>query len=349
MSAQKEDITLHSISELGEFGLVDRLKGLCLPSLKKGVEAGIGDDAAVSKEGKYYRLFCKELYSEGVHFDLSYVPMAHLGYKCVVACLSDIIAMNGEGKEVLVGLALSNRCSIEAVDTLYEGMLRACERYGLSLVGGDTVGVSQGMVISISMMGHAKEAVYRKGAKVGDKVCVTGDIGGAYAGLQILQREKNARKGNGKKPLDLQPYAYVIGRQLKPEARSDMIAFFEKKGFIPHSMIDISDGLFSEALHLAHASDVGIRLYESRIPLSRDTQAAAAALGLDPMICAEHGGEDYELLFTVDEERLSLLQEKQDIHVIGEVTKKKEYTFVSQEGKSIPIVAQGWVHWKGSI
>jgi thiamine-monophosphate kinase len=333
------------LSQLGEFGLIKHLTQhieIKNPSSLKGV----GDDAAVIKyEGEKITLVTTDMLVEGVHFDLTYVPLKHLGYKSVVVNLSDIYAMNGQPKQITVSMALSNRFSLEAIEELYSGMLMACEKYGVDLVGGDTTSSLSGLVISITAIGEVDKdkVVYRNTAKEKDLLCVSGDLGGAYMGLQILEREKAVFKDNPKIQPDLEGKDYILERQLKPEARKDIIKLFESLEIKPTSMIDISDGLSSEILHLCDQSGVGCELYEEKIPIDPQTYDTARQFNLDPTMCALSGGEDYELLFTISASDYDKVKNQLDFSVIGHITNKSAgANLVTKSGGSHPLKAQGW-------
>jgi thiamine-monophosphate kinase len=337
------------ISQLGEFGLIDRIsKNLSLQN--PGSVKGIGDDAAVLDDGDYYRLVSTDLLAEGVHFDLAYMPLQHLGYKAVSVNVSDIAAMNGKAEQIVVSLALSNRFSVEAVDTLYEGIRAACEHYKVDVVGGDTTASRSGLVISITVIGRVKKdrITYRNGARPNDILCVTGDLGGAFMGLQILEREKEVFLTNP----DMQPaitkYEYLVGRQLKPIARTDIVFELEELNVIPTSMIDVSDGLASELFHLGKHSNAGVRIYEDKIPVDELTyNTAALEFKIDPVTCALNGGEDYELLFTISPEDFEKVKHHADIHMIGYMHEKpNEHTLITKQGNVVPLQAQGWNHFK---
>ena len=288
------------IADLGEFGLIDRINQHIslqnLTSLK-----GIGDDAAVIDIGAENLLVSTDMLVEGTHFDLSYTPIQHLGYKAVAVNISDIAAMNGKPEQIVVSLALSNRFSVEAIDALYEGIQSACKNYNVDLVGGDTTASPSGLVISITDICRVKKnkTVLRSGAKANDILCVTGDLGAAYLGLQVLEREKEVFQANPNMQPELEKYDYVVGRQLKPEARMDIIYELEEKNVVPTSMIDISDGLASELFHLAKNSKTGIKIFEDKIPVDSMTYDTAIEFKVDPITAALNGGEDYELLFTI--------------------------------------------------
>jgi thiamine-monophosphate kinase len=282
---------------------------------------------------------------EGIHFDLTYVPLKHLGYKSVVVNLSDIYAMNAEPRQIVVSIAISNRFRLEALEELYAGMLLACRKYNVDLVGGDTTSSRSGLIVSITAIGAAKkeELVYRSGAKESNLLCVSGDLGGAYMGLQVLEREKSVFKENPKLQPDLEGKDYILERQLKPEARKDVIEILKNLGIQPTSMIDISDGLSSEILHLCTSSNVGVELYEEKIPIDPLTFDTAREFNLDPTLCALSGGEDYELLFTVDIGDYEKIKNSMDISIIGHITNaSKGRLMVAKAGTVHELSAQGW-------
>jgi thiamine-monophosphate kinase len=335
------------ITDLGEFGLIDRIKNHAslqnLTSLK-----GIGDDAAVIDIGTENLLLTTDMLIEGIHFDLSYVPLQHLGYKAVAVNVSDIAAMNGKPEQIIIGLALSNRFSLEAVDRLYEGIHAACKNYKVDLVGGDTTSSSSGLVISVTALGRAAKdrTVLRSGAKPNDIICATGDLGAAYIGLQVLEREKQVFQANPEMQPDLEKYEYVVGRQLKPEARMDIIHELAEKNIIPTSMIDISDGLASELLHLAKNSNAGVKIFEEKIPIDSETYNTAIEFRIDPTTTALNGGEDYELLFTIKPTDFERLKNHADIHFIGHMhDNASQSVMISSQGTVVPITAQGWKHF----
>jgi thiamine-monophosphate kinase len=334
------------IAELGEFGLIERLTQH-IQIKNKSTLKGVGDDAAVLNYGSKSVVFSTDLLTEGVHFNLMYVPLKHLGYKSVIVNLSDIYAMNARPKQITVSLAFSNKFSVEAVEELYSGIYLACENYGVDLVGGDTTGSLTGLTISISALGEASQddLVYRNGAKPGDLLCVSGDLGGAYMGLQLLERENEVYKVNPNEQPKLEGYDYILGRQLKPEARADVINAFEKLQIKPTSMIDISDGLSSEILHLCKNSKVGCNLFEEKVPMDLQTKKMAEELNINPLVAALNGGEDYELLFTLSPEDAEKLKNDPDFTVIGEITKADEgASLVTTGGSKIELQAQGWNH-----
>lgn len=332
------------ISSLGEFGLIEHLSKNF--TIQNNTQLGIGDDAAVitPTEG-YQTLVSTDLLVEGVHFDLSYFPMKHLGYKAVVVNLSDIYAMNGKPKQVTVSLALSSRFSLEAVEELYAGIQLACERYQVDLIGGDTSTSKQGLMISVTAIGEAKAAdiAYRSGSKVHDLVVVTGDLGGAYCGYQLLEREKRVYLDNPSVQPDLGGFDYIIERQLKPEARKDIYELLQTLQIKPTAMMDISDGLASECFHLAKASEVGISLFEEKIPIDPSTYNFARELDLDPTLCALSGGEDYELLFTISQADYKKIENHPDFSIIGYVSDKQEgMNLITKSGNKHELKAQGW-------
>jgi thiamine-monophosphate kinase len=332
------------ISKLGEFALIDHLtKDLIVknPSTIKGV----GDDAAVIEMGDKYQLVSTDLLVEGVHFDLAYTPLKHLGYKAVVVNVSDICAMNGEAKQITVGLAMSNRFTVEALDELYEGINLACEHYGVDVVGGDTTSSTSGLMISVTVLGEvAKEnIVYRSGAQVNDLVVCTGDLGAAYLGLQLLKREKEMFVDNPTIQPDLTGNDYVLKRQLKPEAAVKYTKILKELDIIPTSMIDISDGLSSEILHLAKSSSVGITIHEDKTPIDYTTMNLANEFNINPIVCALSGGEDYELLFTISQAHYDKFKKDADFTIVGYVTDASEgNNFIAKDGTSHPLTAQGW-------
>jgi len=294
-------------------------------------------------------LLSTDMLIEGIHFDLSYTPIRHLGYKAVAVNVSDIAAMNGKPEQITVSLAISNRFSVEAVDELYAGILLACENYKVDLVGGDTTSSVSGLIISISVLGKAlsDKVAYRSGAKVNDIICVTGDLGAAYIGLQVLEREKQVFLANPEMQPDLEKYEYMVGRILRPEARMDIVYELEENKIVPSSMIDISDGLASELLHLSEMSAVGVRVMEERITIDSLTQEAALEFNLDPITCALNGGEDYELLFTISQNDFEKVKNHPDIHTIGFTHENKNQNLmISKQGTPVPLRAQGWDHFR---
>jgi len=332
------------LSELGEFGLIDRLSKDITPK-HTGTVKGIGDDAAVIDAGNNLLLLSTDLLLEGVHFDLTYMPLKHLGYKAAVVNISDIAAMNGIPKQMTISIAVSNRFSLEAIEELYRGIRMACDKYNVDLVGGDTSSSVSGLLISVTITGEAarEEIVYRNGSKEGDLLCVTGDLGGAYAGLLILEREKQVYKANPNMQPELTGYEYVLARQLKPEARTDLRNIFREIGVLPTSMIDISDGLASETLHLCYQSNTGCRIYEEKIPMDEETRKLALEFNIIPTVCALSGGEDYELLFTIRQTDYDKIRNIPDITVIGHMTPSSDgQNLITPEGQTVKLTAQGW-------
>ncbi|MCR9287818.1 MAG: thiamine-phosphate kinase [Bacteroidetes bacterium] len=335
------------VNELGEFGLIDHLtKNFKLKN--QSSFKGIGDDAAIIENGDFATVISTDMLVEGIHFDLMYSPLKHLGYKSVIVNLSDIYAMNAFPKQITVSLALSNRFSVEALDELYEGIHLACEKYNVDLVGGDTTSIRKGMVISVTAIGQGEKdkLVYRNGAKVGDLLCITGDVGAAYLGLQILEREKQVYLSNPGVQPDLENQKYLVGRQLKPEARKDMIEAFAKNKLIPTSMIDVSDGVASEVFHICKQSGVGAIVEESGVPIHPEAQYRAISFNLDPITCALSGGEDYELLFTIDPKDVDKVKYLPDIYIMGEIVPKEDGIKLHTKGGNVhQITAQGWQHF----
>jgi thiamine-monophosphate kinase len=333
------------LSSLGEFGLIKHLTEHITIHNESTIK-GVGDDAAVIDIGNgKVQLLSTDMLAEGIHFDLTYVPLKHLGFKAISTNVSDICAMNGTAKQVTVSIAVSNRFSVEALEELYNGMMLACNHYKVDLVGGDTTSSLAGLMISVAVVGEAnkEDVTYRNEAREKDLLCVTGDLGGAYMGLQILEREKSVFKDNPNLQPDLEGNEYVLERQLKPEARADIIPIFKQLGIKPSSMIDISDGLASEILHLATQSNLGCALYEEKIPLDTMTIDRAKEFRLDPTLCALSGGEDYELLFTIPQSDYDKIKGHPDFTVIGHMTDKNSgCNMISRSGTSITLTAQGW-------
>lgn len=338
------------IANLGEFGLIDRIaSGFSIE--QKGTLMGIGDDAAVIAipEGEVLLASC-DMLAEGVHFDLAYTPLHLLGYKSVAVNLSDIAAMNGIPRQILISIGISNRFSVEAVDSLYEGIRQACKDYQVDLAGGDTTSSRAGLVLSITAIGSQKpeKVVSRAGAKVGDLICVSGDLGAAYMGLQLLEREKKVFQVNP----DMQPelpeeQAYLIQRQLKAEARTDIVHELAEKGVLPSSMIDISDGLASELFHICRQSHCGVHVFEDKLPIENLTRLAASDFGLSPLTCAMNGGEDYELLFTVAQSDYEKVNQMEDVSIIGVIREETQgKSLILKSGQVVEIEAQGWTHFK---
>ena len=332
------------ISDLGEFGLIEHLtKNIELQNASSLL--GVGDDAAVIDHFGKQTVVTTDLLLEGVHFDLMYTPLKHLGYKSIVVNLSDVYAMNATPTQVTISLGLSNRISLEALDEFYEGVYAACNQYGVDLVGGDTTTSQKGFVISVTAIGEGTpdKFVQRSTAQKGDLICVSGDLGGAYVGLLFLEREKKIfLESPGVQP-DLEGETYVVGRLLKPEARKDIVAFFAEQDLQPTSMMDISDGLSSEILHICKGSNLGCVLYEDKIPVAEETRLAAFKFEIDPTACALSGGEDYELLFTVSQADYEKVSANANISIVGYMTEPSDGTHIITKGGSRhQITAQGW-------
>ena len=337
-----------NIENLGEFGLIDHLtKNIKLT--RENTTKGVGDDAAVLDAKGKKVLVSTDMLLEGIHFDLAYTPLKHLGYKAVQVNLSDIYAMNGTATQITVSIGLSSKFPLEAIEELYEGIYLACDKYGIDIVGGDTTSSKQGLVISITSIGYAdeKDIVYRNGAEEGDLICVSGDLGGAYVGLQLLEREKQIFLENPNIQPDLEGKDYIVERQLKPEARGDIIDLLKEIEVKPTSMIDVSDGLASEILHICKQSNKGCNLYEEKIPLDPMTFETAREFNLDPTVCALCGGEDYELLFTVKQADYDKIKFKMDITIIGYITEPAVgCNLITKGGVVHPLKAQGWNAFK---
>lgn len=335
------------ISSIGEFGLIDRITK-DFPLRNESSKKGVGDDAAVLEFGEKEVLVTTDLLLESIHFDLRYVPLKHLGYKSAIVNFSDIYAMNGTPKQITVSLGVSSRFTVEHIEELYAGIRLACEIYGVDLVGGDTSASVTGLVISVTCIGEANkdDVVYRSGAKPTDLICVSGDLGAAYMGLQLLERE-NQVAASSKEGKDFQPdfagKEYILERQLKPEARKDIIAMLKEQGIKPTSMMDVSDGLSSELLHICKSSDVGCRIYEEKIPIDYQTAVMAEELNMNLVMTAMNGGEDYELLFTVPLTDHDKVEKLKGVSVIGYITKPElGAAMVTRDGNEISIRAQGW-------
>lgn len=333
-----------SISELGEFGLIKRLsKDISI--YNKSTVKGIGDDAAVLSYQNKETVITTDILIEGIHFDLSYVPLKHLGYKAVIVNLSDVFAMNARPKQITVSIAISNRFTLESIEEVYKGIKLACDTYKVDLIGGDTSSSVTGMVICITAVGEAdkNKITYRSGAKENDLICVSGDLGGAYAGLKLLQREQDVFRSNPEIQPELEGYDYILGKQLKPEARVDIIKLFDELKIKPTSMIDISDGLSSELLHISEESNCGCRIYDQKIPIAEETHAFANELQIVPTTFALNGGEDYELLFTISQADYNKFKSNPDVTIIGHITEQTKGNYlVTGEGSEIEIQAQGW-------
>ena len=335
------------IASLGEFGLIDHLTKN--NEIKQSSTIlSIGDDAAVIDHGGMQTVISSDLLIEGIHFDLSYTPLKHLGYKSVVVNISDIYAMNATPTQIVLSIAISNKFSVEALDEFYEGVYAACEKYNVDLVGGDTTTSQRGFVISVTAIGEVAQNkfVKRDGAKPNDLICVSGDLGAAFLGLTILERERKIFEQTGAQP-DLENQTYIVGRMLKPEARKDVVDYFAEHNIMPTSMMDISDGLSSELLHICKQSNVGCVLHEEKIPFNEDMKDFAYKLELDPTACALSGGEDYELLFTISQADYEKINENNGLSVIGYITEASEgKNIITRGGNKHELVAQGWNHLK---
>ena len=332
------------ISTLGEFGLIDHLtKNFEIQNASTVL--GVGDDAAVIDQFGKQTVITTDLLLEDVHFDLMYTPLKHLGYKSVVVNLSDVYAMNAVPTQVTVSIGISNRFSVEAVSEFYEGVYLACEKYNVDLIGGDTASSRKGFVISVTAIGEVapNKFVKRSSAGNGDLICVSGDLGAAFLGFTLLEREKRIYLENPKVQPDLENENYIVGRILKPEARRDIIQFFDNNAIVPTAMMDVSDGLSNDVLHICRQSNVGCRIYEEKIPISEAARKAAFKFGLDPTVCALNGGEDYELLFTLKQADYDKIVVSEEISVIGYITDSSEGTkLITKAGNTFDITAQGW-------
>lgn len=332
------------IKELGEFELIKELTKDVQIFHSSSIK-GIGDDAAVIDAGSKAMVVTTDMLMEGIHFNLIYTPLKHLGYKSAVVNFSDVYAMNAKPKQLVVSLAVSGKFSFPALQDFYAGLKLACEIYQVDLVGGDTCSSITGMAISITVIGEVEKdkITYRNGAKVNDLICVSGDLGGAYLGLQILEREKKLFQQNTGFQPKLDGYDYILKRQLKPEARKDIVEFLEKEQIVPTSMIDISDGLSSELLHICTQSDVGCKVYQHKIPIEERAGQVADEINLEPLICALNGGEDYELLFTVPMAAVDRIARNQEISIIGHIVDKSEGRYLITESDTVvELKAQGW-------
>jgi thiamine-monophosphate kinase len=344
MFDEKEQ-NLTPLENLGEFGLIEHLTKSF--KIKNGSTLkSIGDDAAVLDFKDLETVVSTDMLVEGIHFNLAYVPLKHLGYKSVMVNLSDIYAMNAKPSQILVSVAVSNRFPVEALEDLYAGIKIACEKYKVDLIGGDTTSSQSGLIISVTAIGTAKKEnlTYRDGAGENDLLVVSGDLGAAYLGLQILERENEVFKANPNSQPDLSEYEYLIGRQLKPEARKDIIELLEKLEVKPTSMIDISDGLSSEIIHLSKQSNYGFKVYEEKIPLDPMVIKTAEEFGINPVTCALNGGEDYELLFTISQSDFPKIKGNPNLTVIGHTTEQNAENYLMLQGSdsAIPLSAQGW-------
>lgn len=332
------------IAELGEFGLIKHLTK-DIKTLHKSTLKGVGDDCAVMNFGTKKVLMTTDMLLEGIHFNLEYVPLKHLGYKAAVVNFSDIYAMNGTPTQITVSLGVSKRFTVEDIEALYSGIRLACERYGVDIVGGDTCSSMTGLTISITCLGeaNAKEIVYRNGAKLNDLICVSGNLGTAYMGLQLLERERIVARADENAQLAFEGREYLLERQLKPEARRDMIAALKQAGIKPTAMMDVSDGLSSELMHICSQSGVGCCIYEDKLPINYQAAALAEEMNLNIVTCALNGGEDYELLFTCSLEDYEKLIPIEDLYIIGHIT-KQEYgcNLIGRNGEELQLKAQGW-------
>jgi thiamine-monophosphate kinase len=335
------------LEELGEFALIDKITSGTKKYRDSTVE-GIGDDAAVIDVGDKYILVTTDMLVEGVHFNMMYSPLMHLGYKAAIVNFSDIYAMNGDVTQITVSIAVSSRFSVEAIEEIYNGIHKACELYQVDLVGGDTTTSTSGLIISITAIGEVNkdELVLRKGGAENELLVVSGDLGGAFMGLQILEREKEVYKDNPEMQPELENVDYILERQLKPEARKDIIHYLKDLGVKPTSMIDISDGLASEVLHLCKSGDLGCEIYDEKLPVDQETYNSARDFNLDASVCALNGGEDYELLFSVKQSDFEKIKENEHMTVVGHYTDKGQgCNLIDRGGQSIPLSAQGWKHF----
>lgn len=332
------------IAELGEFGLIKHLTK-DIKTVHKSTQKGVGDDCAVMNFGSKRVLMTTDMLLEGIHFNLEYVPLKHLGYKAAVVNFSDIYAMNGTPTQITVSLGVSKRFTVEDIEALYSGIRLACERYGVDIVGGDTCSSMTGLTLSITCLGeaNAKDIVYRNGAKQNDLICVSGNLGTAYMGLQLLERERIVARADENAQLAFEGREYLLERQLKPEARRDMIAALKQAGIKPTAMMDVSDGLSSELMHICSQSGVGCCIYEDKLPIDYQAAALAEEMNLNIVTCALNGGEDYELLFTCSLEDYEKLIPIEDLYIIGHIT-KQEYgcNLIGRNGEELQLKAQGW-------
>ena len=340
---EKSSEKLTDINQIGEFGLIDLITK-DFEIVNDSTELSIGDDAAILNYKNQKTIVSTDMLVEGVHFDLSYFPLKHLGYKAVVSSISDICSMYGTTKQITVSIAISNRFKLESIKELYSGIKHACKRYNVDLIGGDTTSSLKGLVISVTAIGCTIKSGYvtRSGSKPNDLIVVTGSLGGAYLGLQVLEREKQVFLVNPNNKPDLSKYKYVVERQLKPEAKSDIIEFFLENKIKPTSMIDISDGLSSEIIHLSKNSGNGCIIYEEKLPISQETVDTCKEFKLEASTIALSGGEDYELLFTIDSKDLKKIEQNKELTVIGYITKESNTNLITRDGKTTPITSMGW-------
>ncbi|MCH4896361.1 thiamine-phosphate kinase [Marinilabiliaceae bacterium JC040] len=344
----KENSNKKKLSDLGEFGLISHLtKNIELKN--NSSQKGVGDDAAVLDYKNKKTLISTDMLVEGIHFDLTYTPLKHLGYKAVASNVSDICAMNGIAKQIVISIALDKRFSLEMIEEIYEGIHAACDKYGVDIVGGDTTSSLTGLSISITVLGEAEdeEITYRNGAKENDLICVSGDLGGAYMGLQLLEREKNIFLDNPNIQPDLEGHDYIVERQLKPEARQDIVKLLKSKNIKPNSMIDISDGLASEVLHICEDSNLGCSLFEEKIPIDYQTHKMAEEFNINSTVAALNGGEDYELLFTVPLDKHDIISSIPNVTIVGHINSdRNEKNLITRDGTKIELQAQGWCNFK---
>ena len=340
---EEKDQKFTNLDQIGEFGLIDILTK-DFESNNKSTVLSIGDDAAVIDNSKEKTLISTDMLVEGVHFDLSYFPLKHLGYKAVISSISDIYAMNGICNQITVSIAVSNRFKLESINELYSGIKVACKNYKVDLIGGDTTSSKKGLIISVTALGisHKNGFVARSGAEDNDLIVVSGNLGGAYLGLQVLEREKQVFLVNPNSKPDLSKYKNLVQRQLRPEARIDIIEFLHNSNVKPTSMIDISDGLSSEIIHICKSSKKGCNIYEDKIPISNVTTQTCNEFNLESTTVALSGGEDYELLFTIKQEDLKEIEKNPDLSIIGHINSKKEMNLVTKTGKNIAIKSMGW-------
>ena len=340
---EEKDQKFTNLDQIGEFGLIDILTK-DFESNNKSTVLSIGDDAAVIDNSKEKTLISTDMLVEGVHFDLSYFPLKHLGYKAVISSISDIYAMNGICNQITVSIAVSNRFKLESINELYSGIKVACKNYKVDLIGGDTTSSKKGLIISVTALGisHKNGFVARSGAEDNDLIVVSGNLGGAYLGLQVLEREKQVFLVNPSSKPDLSKYKNLVQRQLRPEARIDIIEFLHNSNVKPTSMIDISDGLSSEIIHICKSSKKGCNIYEDKIPISNVTTQTCNEFNLESTTVALSGGEDYELLFTIKQEDLKEIEKNPDLSIIGHINSKKEMNLVTKTGKNIAIKSMGW-------
>lgn len=335
------------LSDAGEFGLIERLTKNFSTKNKSSLKA-VGDDAAVCNYGNKRSIITTDILVEGIHYNLKYMPLKHLGYKAVIVNLSDIYAMNAQAQQITVSIGVSSKFYIEALEEIYAGIELACNRYGVDLIGGDTTAVPSGSLISITALGmaDAEKIVYRSTAKAGDLLCVSGDLGAAYAGLQILEREQKLFDSDPSFQPVLKTYEYVVQRQLKPEARRDIIRILDQSGVLPTAMIDISDGLSSELFHICKQSGTGVKIYEEKIPIAQETDKVAEEMRLDTSLFALNGGEDYELLFAISPGDLKKIEKNPYFSIIGTLTEKDEKIMIAKDGTGVELKAQGWLNFK---